>query len=177
MLSIDGIRPFGDRILVRPDPQVETIGSIVVPQTVKADNPNYYTMTGTVIRLGDGFREDVYECQNRQCGYQSRRTVGDYCPICKASQKLLYADSGLHAFDVAVGDRVVFGRFAGKQIEVDAGQPWGVPTPKYLVIREVEIIGVLSGDEQVLPGYQGAKMGKASSGVTADDGRSVVQVR
>lgn len=198
-MTLEELKPFGDRIVVRPDAKIDTSeGGLYIPQVVLADNPNYYTMTGVVVRLGDGYREDVYQCQNQQCGYESRRTVGEYCPVCKATQKLAYADSGVHAFDVKVGDRVLFGRFAGKQVEVE--ETWDVfpgrpPTDderarhqgpgeivlsvnafshsekkrvKVLIMREVEVLGILDGDEQVKPGYQGAEWNKPSKGLTPE---------
>lgn len=193
-MTLDQIIPFGDHVLVRPDPKHETSdGGLHIPQTVLADNPNYYTVSGVVVKLGDGYREDVYECQNHQCRYQYRRTVGEYCPVCKASQKLAYADSDQHPFDVAVGDRVLFGRFAGKQIEAELpnapkqvgddftaefqlGQVpalrdamgWKKPTAKFLMMREVEILGILDTQAKVTPGYQAANFNKASAGLTPE---------
>lgn len=157
-MTIAELRPHGDRLLVRPDPKVATTeGGLTIPASVLADNPNYFSMTGTVVKLGDGVREDVYQCANHQCQYQCRRGLGERCPICGAVQKLAYADSGHHAFDVAVGDRVVFNRFAGKQIEAE-DQP-----VKMLMMREIEVLGVLTGDERVLPGYQGKQWDKTTS--------------
>lgn len=162
-MTVDELRPFGDRILVRPDPRPEMAGTIHIPETVRADNPNYYGMTGTVVKLGDGYREDVYECCNRQCRYESRRTVGERCPLCGATQFLAYADSGLHQFDLRVGDRVLFGRFAGKQVELEDGT---ARPPRVLLMREVEVWAVVTGDERVQPGYQAASWGQPTAGVT-----------
>jgi co-chaperonin GroES (HSP10) len=173
MVTLDQIQLFGDRLLVRPDAKYETSeGGLHIPQTVLADNPNYYTMTGTLLRLGDGYREDVYECLNQQCRYQSRRTVGEWCPVCRATQQLAYADSGVHAFEVRVGDRVLFGRFAGRPIRVCEGVdgprssgPSGAQTT-LLIMREVEVLGIVDDAARVLPGYQAAEFGRASAGVT-----------
>jgi co-chaperonin GroES (HSP10) len=183
-MTLDEIKPFGDRILVRPDPKHGTSeGGIVIPETVNADNPNMFTMTGTVLKLGDGYREDVYECLNQQCRYQSRRTVGEYCPVCKATQALAYADSGRHAFDVQVGDRVLFGRFAGREVEVtalvDAADPvmirdgmWYTPqrTDKstMVLMREVEVLGILDHAADVRQVYEAPKMGKVTKGLTPE---------
>lgn len=188
-MTLDEIRPFGDRILVRPDAKhAQTEGGLHIPETVLADNPNYYYVSGVVVKLGDGYREDVYECCNQQCRYESRRTVGEYCPVCKATQKLAYADSGVHQFDLNVGDRVLFGRFAGKQIEVEAQQLFSVelhtqydglllgisthepPIEKtrYLLMREVEVLGVLDTDARVTPGYEAAKWNKPTKGLTPE---------
>lgn len=52
------LRPIKDQIIVLPDAPVERIGLIHVPQTVNADNPNYYPMTSTVVAVGPGRIED-----------------------------------------------------------------------------------------------------------------------
>lgn len=163
-MTLDEVRPFGDRVLVKPDPKVETFagGLIQAPQSVLADNPNYYTVSGVVVKLGAGYREDVYECLNQQCRYQTRRTVGEYCPVCKATQKLLYVEDRVLPFAVAVGDRVLFGRFAGKQIEI------GDDRARYVMLREVEITGIVDGAAELMPGYQAANFNKASKGLTPE---------
>lgn len=210
-MKLEEVGVFADRILVRPDPkEAVSEGGLHIPETVLADNPNYFYVSGVVLKLGDGYREDVYECLNHQCRYQTRRTVGEYCPVCKATQNLAYADSGVHAFGVRVGDRVLFGRFAGKQIEVTerwmfsqktrlaSGGMWkerygdftepfmsaydfdrrgwmdetnrreGDHTYKALLMREVEVLGILTGDARVTPGYEAAKWSKTSKGLTPD---------
>lgn len=164
-MTLDEIRPFGDRLLVRPDSKYpHTEGGLHIPGAVLADNPNYYTVSGEVVQVGDGYREDVYECLNHQCGYQSRRTVGEYCPVCKATQRLAYADSGVHGFDVAVGDRVLFGRFAGRQIRVEPSAAG--PAETLLIMREVEVLGVLTTDARVTPGYEAARWHTPTKGLT-----------
>lgn len=169
-MTIDELTPFGDRILVRPDAKIDTFaGGIIAPQVAPADNPNYYSVSGVVLKLGDGYYEHVYECLNHQCRYQSRRTVGDYCPVCKATQAVAVVDLERHAFDVQVGDRVLFGRFAGKQIEVDE-DPRALDSqqPRVLMMRESEIIAIVDGDEELRPGYTAAEFNKASKGLTPE---------
>lgn len=117
MLSVDQIRPIKDQVLVRPDPVKDiTEGGIFIPETVRADNPNYYTMTGTVLVTGQGRIED-----------------GERVPV-----------------SVKAGDRVVFGRYAGKQIDVQRG--------RVLMLRESEVIG-LADAVYVEPGYKAPKDG------------------
>lgn len=174
-MTLEEIQPFGDRLLVLPDPKAATsAGGLHIPDVVLADNPNYFYVSGTVLKLGDGYREDVYECCNQQCRYQARRTVGEYCPVCKATQRLVSSDLEVRPFDVQVGDRVLFGRFAGKQLECEVdsqgyGKAWDRPRVTVLMMREVEILGVLTGDEQAMPGYQSADFRqKATSGLTPE---------
>src|SRR6266851_9549002 len=54
-------------------------------------------------------------------------------------------DGTLVALDVQVGDRILFGKYSGNDIRVD-GQ-------EYLIMREEDVLGILSG---------GAKLAKAS---------------
>ena len=115
------IRPFGDRVLVRPD-AVETVTprGIVIPDAVLADNPNYYSVTGIVLRLGDGIRDE---------------------------------DGERRPFDVRVGDRVKFNRYAGTQIEVERE---GQRPERLLMLREPLILAVVEGDHRLMPGYMQA---------------------
>lgn len=116
MLIVSEIRPIRDHVLVRPDAvPTLTAGGLHIPQTVNADNPNYYTMTGTVIACGKGVHDGE-----------------TFKPV-----------------QVKAGDRVVFSRYAGKQIEVDGRH-------RVLMLKEPEIIG-FADTEQIQPGYQAPK--------------------
>ncbi len=192
-MTLNDLKPFGDRLIVRPDAKAQTTeGGLIIPDVVTADNPNYFTMTGVVLKLGDGIREDVYRCSNKQCGYESRRTVGERCAICGATQTLIVAED-VRPFDVVAGDRVLFNRFAGKQVEVEesvlvvpmhpptdeeaaryykpgeitlsvSGESWNeVRREKVLIIREVEVLGILDDDARVLPGYEAPAWAKITS--------------
>lgn len=187
-MKVDDLRMFGDRLLVRPDPRPdESPGGIILPELQRDANPNYYTMTGTVVAVGDGVRFDVWECLNHQCRYRSRRTAGEYCPICKATQALAFYGDERQALDVVPGDRIVYGRFAGKQIELHEATPKGRgsfcadcpadgrcmdacyrlrETARYLIMREVEVIGVVPEGVTVMPGYEEAKWSKPTKGLT-----------
>lgn len=183
-MRLDEIRLFGDRILVRPDPkEAQSEGGLFIPETVLADNPNFYYVTGTVVALGDGYREDIYECANAQCRYQARRTAGEYCPVCKATQVLAHVGER-RPFEVRVGDRVHFGRFAGKQIELTLNWLGPIETTvidghlvdvrsgmindkaKYLIMREVEVQGIVTDNARVTPGYEAARWNKPTKGLT-----------
>lgn len=52
------LRPIKDQVIVLPDPPLAQIGLIHVPETVNADNPNYFPMTSTVVAVGPGRIED-----------------------------------------------------------------------------------------------------------------------
>lgn len=116
VLTVDQIRPIRNQVLVRPDPPpTVSAGGIHIPETVNANNPNYYTMTGVVMATGKGAHDG----------------------------------EAFHPINVKPGDRVVFSRYAGKQIEVAGRQ-------RVMILRESELIA-LSDGEHVQHGYQAAK--------------------
>ena len=175
-MTADQLRPTGDRILVRPDPREKiSAGGLEIPDSVLAENPNYFSMTGVVVRLGDGLRDDTYRCTS--CQVEGPRTKMDRCPICSALM-LLHEAGDHHAFDVRVGERVLFNRFAGKQVECAEPDPlllaFGVMESKsvrYLMMHESEVLGIVDGEHRILPGYEAAKWGKATDGTTGATGR------
>lgn len=119
MLTLDEIHPTQDRVLVKPDPvPTVTPGGIHIPETVNADNPNYYTMTGTILKVGPGARDSE--------------------------------DGRRLAIPVEIGQRIVFGRYEGKQVVVD-----GVTL---LLMRAEKIMG-LADEERVQHGYEAPKHG------------------
>lgn len=65
---------------------------------------------------------------------------------------------GLEApMPVSVGDRVVFSRYAGKQLVAMAPHPlMGERKALFLMLRQDEILG-LADTEYIQPGYQGPK--------------------
>lgn len=127
MIPVECIRPLKDQVLVLPDPvRTMTAGGLHIPQVVTSDNPNFYTMTGRVLKVGPG-------------GFES-------CVKDKTTKALTWSGERT-PLDVQAGDRVVFSRYAGKQL----------PTiPRCLMLREHEILGIAEG-EYVEPGYQAAK--------------------
>lgn len=109
------LKPIKNQLVVRPDPPPTQLGGIYMPDTVLADNPNYFPMTGVVVALGRTSYDDAGEVEQ--------------------------------PFAVAIGDRVLFNRYAGKQITCDDDRV------TYLVMRESEILGLVDGEaHQVLPG-------------------------
>lgn len=125
------LRPIKDGLIVRPIDPPKRFGLIFAPETVLAENPNYFGMTGEVIALGPGGYEEKDENKNTgEVLWGGRRKP----------------------FDVKVGDIVVFNRYAGKQVTcTDDGI-------LYLVMREDEVLGIappaLAGT--ILPGYMEA---------------------
>ena len=115
------LKPFGDRLLVKPDPQKTQIGLIHIPEMVNADNPNYFTMTGVVVDKGAGAYDEE---------------LGEIAPI-----------------EAEIGERVLFGRFAGKQVQHEGSI--------HLLMRAPEVLMLVEGDHAVRPGYQAAEWRRA----------------
>lgn len=179
MLRLDDLRMIGDRVLVDPDPKHETSqGGIVVPETVLAGNPNYYNMTGVVLQLGNGVMRHTFQCIN--CLALTPQDEGP-CPGChqplgNKNTRLFEADTERYQFDVKVGDRVLFNRFAGKQVEINLdpanfaalmqSEHLLPQTKRMLIMHESEILGTVEGEHRIEPGYQAPKWGKVADGLT-----------
>lgn len=190
MLRLDELVMFGDRILVDPDEKhAMSEGGLHIPPTVLKDNPNYYNMTGIVLKLGDGVMQHTFQCIN--CLALAPQDDGP-CPGChqplgNKNCKLYQAGDERHDFDVQVGDRVLFNRFAGRQVELElpdvtgdlAGPTklgqisqlrenfgWGKPSKRFLIMRESEVLGVVGGEHRITPGYQAPRWGKVTDGLT-----------
>jgi chaperonin GroES len=94
------IRPLGDRILVEPVEQEETIaGGLLLPETAK-EKPQQ----GNVLAVGAGRRDD---------------------------------NGNRIAMDVAVGNKVLFAKYAGTEVKLNG--------KKLLIMKETDILGVLEG--------------------------------
>jgi chaperonin GroES len=104
------LRPLGDRIIIKRtvNPDTITPGGIVIPDAAR-EKPQ----EGDVVAVGRGRR---VEHTRHEPGYEI--TEYDYEPP-----------------DVQVGDRVLFGKFAGSEINID-GEP-------HIIMREEEILGVI----------------------------------
>lgn len=88
-------KPLGNKILVEPNAVADKIGSIYLPENAKEKS-----LEGTVITLGTGRRDKD----------GNRITfVSDY-------------GDGQHArvspFEIKVGDKILYGKFAGTELEI-----------------------------------------------------------
>ncbi len=124
------LRPIHDQVLILPDPPPETLasGATIFPDVAKADNPNWFPVSGRVVRLGS---HSFYRRRVGQMDFAERE--GDLIP-----------------FSVKIGDRVTFNRFAGKQVTDPDDDVM------YYMMRECEILGIADDDTQLLPGYEEA---------------------
>ena len=132
-MTLAELRVLGDRVVVRPDPRptMSEGGLIHMPETVTHGNegtldPNYLSLTGVVVKLGDGLRWSTYAC--RHCGEEVAVThppsSTEKCSGCtyllsESNTRLIAVDEDVQPFEVQVGDRVMFGRFAGRQVDVN----------------------------------------------------------
>jgi len=94
-----GLRPLGDRILVKRVKEEErTKGGIIIPDTAK-EKPQ----EGKIVAVGKG----------------------------------KYGDDGkLIPIEVKAGDKILFGKYSGSEVEID-GQ-------KVLILREDEVLAILA---------------------------------
>lgn len=93
-----GIKPLGDRVLIKPmEAEEKTKGGIVLPDTAK-EKPQ----KGEVIAVGKG--------------------------------KIL-ENGEVRALDVKVGDKVLYGKYAGTEISYNGEE--------YLIVREDDILAII----------------------------------
>ena len=164
-MRLSEIRLFGDRVLVRPDVRdpLSDGGAIQIPDSVLSHNPNYYSMTGTVVRIGDGVAMHEWQC--RHCGRIGPEHKGA-CPglgcgwILQVPNLVLWASGPKRPLSVHVGDRILYNRYSGKQLDV-TGQ-----RTRLLLMREHEVYGLVEGAHRIRPGYEAPKWGKPTEGLT-----------
>ena len=94
------IKPLGDRIVIKPLEEEESVGGIIIPDTATKEKPQ----EGEVIAVGPGKLLDSGERQTPS---------------------------------VAVGDKVLYGKYSGTEIKLD--------DEDYLIVREDDILAKLEG--------------------------------
>lgn len=121
------LRPVKDNLIVRPDPPPTQIGAIHVPETIPDENPNYLTMTGTVLAVGPGGFSTMHERKEDRCViWEGHRTP----------------------MTVKVGERVCYNRYAGRQMKHEG--------EVLLVMHESECLAIAPPGVVALPGYMEA---------------------
>jgi len=118
-------RPLYDLILVKPDPEVTKVGSVVVPAgALKAGHqagPSEDAFTGTVVAIGPGDRHKPFRllpCV--KCGCKQKLTYLPppaaifkcECGHISFEENVEFWDAGRHPMLTQVGDRVVYPRRA-----------------------------------------------------------------
>lgn len=113
-------QPLDDRVLIKPDPQEDTRGGFLV-----ADENKLKKLSGTVVAVGTGvplhnLKVNITTDTNEQAMTMLKEIVDQI----KTGRPL----------KVKVGDRVLYGQFAGTRIPLD-GQD-------YLMLRESDVFMV-----------------------------------
>ena len=173
-MTLAELRVLGDRLIVRPDPRptMSEGGLIHLPETVTHGNeqtldPNYLSLTGLVVKLGDGLRWSTYAC--RHCGDEvvvthppsgTEKCAGCTYLLSESNTRLIATDEDVQPFEVQVGDRVTFGRFAGRQVAVDDAPE------RHLIMRESEILGIVDADTVIRQVYEEPTWNKPTKGLT-----------
>ncbi|MCD6406414.1 co-chaperone GroES [Candidatus Aerophobetes bacterium] len=92
------LKPLGDRVLVEPLEEKETVkGGIIIPDTAK-EKPQ----EGKVVAVGQGKKDEK---------------------------------GNLISLDVKVGDKILFGKYAGTEVKIDGKE--------YLIMQQEDILGII----------------------------------
>jgi len=106
--------PLGDRILIKPDAQDEMIGGLLVAEENKPKK-----LTGTVAAVGSGV-----PLMNVKINIEGNANVSEL-------KELIELLKTGRPMSVKVGDRVVYGQFAGTKIPLQDGD--------YIMLRESDV--------------------------------------
>jgi len=114
------IRPLHDRLIVRRQEEERTTASgIVIPESASAEKPDQ----GVVEAVGIVIPESASAEKPDQGVVEA---VGN--------GKLL-EDGNVRKLDVKVGDKVLFGKYAGQAVKVDGDE--------LLVMKEEDVMGII----------------------------------
>jgi chaperonin GroES len=106
------LRPLQDWAVVRPDqPQERTVGGIVIPEVAK-ERPQ----EGTVLAIGEGYFEEPDKSKKEKSAES------------KKDRKFIQTT-------LKSGDRVVYEKYSGTQIEVEGED--------LVLVKERDILGVM----------------------------------
>lgn len=131
------MRVIGDRVLVALPPEVDEVTTASGLVLVR-DPDKYQTPTrGIVVALGEKTGViDVAEARSALVEFFARPDwLSSVATTLREDLDALLSSMQPAAFDVAVGDCVVFPRASGEEIEQDGIQ--------YVILRESEIIGIV----------------------------------
>jgi chaperonin GroES len=148
-------RPLQDRVLLRRlDQDEKTPGGIIIPDTAK-EKP----MEGEVIAAGPGARGEDGTLHPldlkvgdrvllRRLDEESKTAGGIIIPdtakekpmegeVIAAGPGARGEDGTLHPLDLKVGDRVLFGKWAGTEVKIDGED--------LVIMKESDVLGVIEG--------------------------------
>jgi len=106
--------PLDDRLLIKPDPQDEMIGGLLV-----ADENKPKKLSGTVVAVGTGV--PLMNVKINITGDANVSELKELITLLKTGRPM----------KVAVGDRVVYGQFAGTRVPLDGEE--------YIMLREADV--------------------------------------
>lgn len=123
MKDIAEVRPLGSQVLVRRDPEDTMHGSIHLPEARRHQGKKG---KGTVIAVGPGARK------------KKRVDLGYYEPDGNRATRLV-PTAEREPVDVAPGDRVLFSRLAGADLE-------GYEGGDYVVLQHDDVLGEIEDE-------------------------------
>ena len=106
--------PLDDRILIKPDPQEDKVGALLV-----ADENKPKKLTGTVVAVGTGV--PLMNVKINLSGSATAEELKELITLLKTGRPM----------KVQVGDRVVYGQFAGTKIPLEDSE--------YIMLRESDV--------------------------------------
>ena len=118
-MSISNLQPLDDRVLIKPDPQEDTVKGFLVD-----DDKRPKKLTGTVVLVGTGV-----PLHNVKLNIEG--TVGDVTAI----KELINLIKEGRPMKVKEGDRVHYGQFAGTRIPID--------NEEYIMLRESDVFMII----------------------------------
>lgn len=116
------LRPLFDRITVERVEATGLMGTIIIPSNAKEP-----TDIGVVVAVGTGKPKTILE------------QVEEYKAVCSIST--VHFELQPTAFQVTVGDRILFSKYAGNDIEIEGR--------KLLVMHENEVLGIFEEEPVV----------------------------
>jgi len=116
-MNLSNYQPLDDRILIKPDPQEDNVKGFLV-----ADENKPKKLIGTVVAVGTGV--PLHNIRLNIDGAASAEIltkIEDLINLIKAGRPM----------KVSVGERVIYGQFAGTRIPLEDGE--------YLMLRESDV--------------------------------------
>ena len=127
------LRPLGDRVLIRPDvaPTQTQSGLHLVEHWPDE-------VSGTVIAVGTPKHPKADEAE----ALASQFCSDEECQCSDRAAAQLLRELTAREPVVAVGDRVLFSRIAGQDVQID--------DTRYVLMREADLLAVLDADERTI---------------------------
>lgn len=146
--TVEQLRPLGDLVLVRPLPEEEKIGSVVLPDNART--PERGLRRGKVIAAGPGDRAFHFKCDECFADYSSTVHSDDgkvfavsACPRCGSKERSLYLSvaneephSSRRPMHVKPGDTVIYPRVPSGGVMINGAEC-------FLIHEEQHVLAVI----------------------------------